>query len=332
MKVRYTPLLTAALLFGAASAPLHAQGDAAPPAPPGGGVLDRPIPPTPTDALLRYKFTAGQVLRFNNVSDVNMTITIPGQPKPIPLSQHIEGIMRQTVQSVDPVNNTATLTVKIESIAMTMNGQPMSQSDMQKAQAAADTTLVLSELGKVISAKLNSPSSTYGFDPKQMGMYQQNGVFPIRAVKPGDTWTSTIAMSGVGANITSNFQLTQLTPSVGGAIALIKQTGGGVINSKTATAMPSGVKLNGKITMSGEVQFDVAAGQVKSQSVAAQFDATVNTPAAPQPVGKTVALKKKAPAANPKAPTATMSSKIHMDMTSTMTRLEGDAPATPGAM
>ena len=331
MNSRYTPMLAAALLASVASAPLHAQDNDQPPAPPASPTLTRPLPPPPaaaTEALLRYKFTVGQVIRYRTVADIDMKISMPSQNQAIPINQHIETVTRQTVLSVDPVKDAATMTVQVESMQGTTNGQPTPQSDEQKAQLASASTLVLTSTGKVLSIKVNSATKIPGFDPSKMSIYQQNGALPVRAVKPGDTWVSVINLSAFGAKITSNFQLAELTPSDGGVIAEIKQTGAGTLNSAGATALPAGLKLGGKIAMTGDQQFDVDAGSIKSQSSTAHFDATVGVPA--KATAKTAAAPKSAKKSAPAAPG--MSTKIHFDMTSTLTRIDGDAaPIAPAA-
>ncbi|BDI30977.1 hypothetical protein CCAX7_30280 [Capsulimonas corticalis] len=325
MNSRYTPILAAALLASAASAPLRAQDNDQPPAPPAAPTLARPVTPPATDkALLRYKFAPGQVLRYSTVADLDMKITTSPQSPGIPIKQHIETVSSQTVQSVDAAKDATTLAVKIESIAMTLNGQSVPTSEAMKAQLANVTTLVLSSTGKVLSVKIDAPTKTPGFDMSKVGVYQQNGVFPTDSVKPGDTWKSLIDVSAVGAKVTSNFKLSSLTPSDGAVIAQIAQSVTGVISSSAATALPAGFKLGGAIHMNGVLLFDVDAGSIKSQTSTGHFDATVNAPApaAAKPSAKTVAKQKK-PAATAGA------AKVHMDMTTTTTRVDSDAPAAP---
>ncbi|MHB0913900.1 MAG: hypothetical protein ACYC2Y_10740 [Armatimonadota bacterium] len=135
---------------------------------------------------LAYKFTPGEVLRYQVTGDMAMTMT--GVPMELP-AMNMYMVMREEVKKVLD-NGDAQVSVTYESAKMAMGGE---WQDVPTANLPA-MTMVMSPTGAVRDVKgADSALSMGGMPSLDMnGMMQMGGALPANALRAGDTWTITV--------------------------------------------------------------------------------------------------------------------------------------------
>jgi hypothetical protein len=303
-------IVTVALLATSLSA-ISAQD--LPPSPPG---LSTPVPTVPNSVTLRYKYIQGQTLHYKIATDTNGTMSMGGaSDTSMPLKQHMDMVMTKAVKSVDATTGAGTLSAGLDSMAMTMNGQPISLPDAQLAKIKNLGTFVISPLGKVISMHLATavPSGM----PMSGTGDMQSIVFPDHAIKVGDTWKNEAGTGMAGIKIMATSTLTGIDVVNGQTVAKVHTIMQGVINSMGAGGAPKGMKMAGNLIGVNDTQFDVNNGNALSQAGSADIKMTMTMPS---PAAKGKIAKKK---------TAAQPNQMHMKMHVTSDiQIVTDAPDT----
>ncbi|HAH87040.1 MAG TPA: hypothetical protein DCL60_06670 [Armatimonadetes bacterium] len=208
--------------------------------------------PAPETALLQYKFTQGELLRYQVVMDISMKMDMPGAPDSaamgnIPSSRTVM-VLRQRAVKLLPGGD-AEINMAIESMSITFGGQSINYP----AEKLPVFTLVTSPSGEI--KDINVKGGVKGIDVnKLVNSWQNNVSFPANPIKVGDTWAQTLPLplpSGRGT-IQADNQLTALNIKQGGyTVAAIKQTLGGDFTYNMA--VPSGKSNSKTMNMKGTV-------------------------------------------------------------------------------
>ena len=240
---------------------------------------------------LRLKFTPGQTLYYSMVTDTNGTVLTGQSGAGMPIQIHMQMLMHQTVKSVRASDGAATLDVGIDTMSMGMNGQAMPPEKLAPMKAIG--TMVILPTGKTVSftpsAGLSTAGPMPGMDLTHMNSMGSLGRFPDAPVKAGDTWKSAVAMGMMGTNVAAEFTLLSLDTADGKTIAIIRQTTNGTFDTTapaagTAAPMPAGMAMNGNVSGTGTLRFDVDAGAVVGQA------SRVNVTMAMTPPGTTAPM------------------------------------------
>ena len=297
--------LGAALLLAAFSTLAHADVPAAPTA---------VLPPAPVagaaeGVTLRLKYSPGQTLYYRMVMEMNGTLLTGQSGAGLPIKQHLEMLMHQTVKDVRATDSAATIDTGIDSMTMAMNGQPFPMPADKMAQMKTLGTMVVLPTGKTLSF---TPSAAFsgaampGMDFSKMSSMNSLGHLPDAAVKAGDTWKSAVSMGMMGMSVAARFALGSIDTTGGKTIALINQTTDGLFDTSTTKGAtgPMGMKLTGKVNGTGLMRFDVDAGAIESQNAKASITMNMTPPGATLPM------------------------KMQMYMTTSLTRAAAPAPTT----
>lgn len=208
----------------------------------------------PATALLQYKFTQGELLRYQVVMDTSINMSMPGtQNSPmgnIPASRTTM-VVRQRAVKLLPGGD-AEVNMAIESMSITFGGQSMNFP----TEKLPVFTLVTSPSGAIKG--VTTQGNIQGMDMnKLVSSWQNNVSFPATPIKVGDTWAQTLPLplpSGQGT-IQANNQLTSLNLKLGGyTVAAVKQTLGGAFTysmAVPASKNSAGGTMNMKGTVSG---------------------------------------------------------------------------------
>ncbi len=208
---------------------------------------------------IRYKFTQGQVLTYNMSMD--MATAAGGMMSPIHTNS--TSVMTETVQSVAP-DGSATVTMSSSDTKMTMNGKAFDLPDKLK-NLMPSMSLLIGPTGKILSMSLGNgaPVPTGGTGLGDTSALGEMAVLPDQAVKVGDIWRS----SSTGPYGMSQFYKM--------ALIGLQQAGGSNIaqthfkmfgETKPGGAKISTMKMDLEQSGSGETDFDIDAGNVKSST------------------------------------------------------------------
>jgi hypothetical protein len=267
-----------------------------------------PTVPAGPAVTLRYKFTPGQILRYQMVMDTDGHIQMgEAGGTDIPLKDHMVIVERQTVKSVRPTDGAATLESHVESVTGTANGQPLPPAATSQMQNQT-TTMVLTPTGKVLSMQMPG-----GMPMAGMGNITQSGTeaaLPLAPVHVGDTWNSAASVGGIGTTVDMASTLTGLDTAGGGALATIAETIHGKFQM-SPPGLPVAMTAQGTMNGTGTLHFDNVAGAVQDQTSTMTMDMTMTPPAAG--------------ASGPAVPPQLAHMHMHMHMIVHMTRL----PAAP---
>ncbi len=301
MHTRLLPLCTVLL----AALPLAAsvQTTAAPTAPP---------------VTLRYKWTPGEVRRYQMTMDNNMAMTMNGQATNVPhamppIAQHMVMAYNTTVESVNPADGSATLTEHITQLTATLNGRHLTGLDAAANAYKGGFTVVMSPTGKMLSVQM--PPAVNGHLPPGMDFSKLGNMIPTTLppipVQVGDTWQGYADLSRLFSHMPGlpTLQMTVFSSLAGISkdahpIADIHQTYQGTLGG----ALPAGTA--GKSNMAGQlhgdtlVKFDVDNGSVASQDGTFAMNARVSLPHVP-------------------GFSASKTMQMHMQMTTHLERLPG---------
>ncbi len=302
--MKHTLILAAALLTASPLAlraelpPVSAPAQAAPAAAP---------------VTLRYKFTVGQVRRYQLSMDMNMLMNTGQTGAGFPMAMTMQMMMTQTVKSVRPADGAATIVAHIESLEMLQNGKAVPMPEAQQAKMRQDTTQVMLPTGRILSVDIPSmadsgmPGAGFG-----KGSFSTTALLPDGPVKAGDTWAGTASMSGV--QVASSSKLIGVDQKNGAILATIQNTQNGMMNMAMTKGMPAAMKMHGPLIGEATQVFDAAAGAIQSVSGTSNADITMTF--GKPPAGAAVP---------PGMPSAM---KMQMQMKYTMERL-ADTPAAP---
>lgn len=255
---------------------------------------------------LRLKYSLGQSLYYRLVTDMDGTILTGQSGAGMPIKQHMEMLMRQTVKDVRATDGAATIDTGIDSMTMTMNGQSMPMPADKMAQMKTVGTFVILPTGKSLSFKPSAAlanAALPGMDLTKMNSMSSLGQLPDGPVKPGDSWKSAISMGMLGSSMAAHFVLDSVDTTGGKNIAVVNQTTDGLFDTSTSkSGGPMGLKMTGHITGSGVLRFDVDGGAIDSQTSKADITMNMTPPGAAMPM------------------------KMQMKMSSTLTRASAPPP------
>jgi hypothetical protein len=306
--------LAAAALLAACLPAVHAQNAAPAPAPPAAAPPAAPATAA-APVTLRLKFTPGQTLYYSMTADTDGTIFMGQTGAEMPLKNHIEMLLHQTVKDVRASDGAATIDTGVDSMTMSMNGQSFPLPPDQLAKMKSVGTVVLLPTGKTLSFTPNPAlggAAVPGMDMSHANPLGSLGQFPDAPVKAGDTWKSAVAMGMMGAQVAAEFTLTSLDTTGGKTIALLNQTINGTFDTSSANGAaaptPTGMKMKGSVAGKGTLHFDVDAGAVVDQTSQANITMSVMPPGTTAPV------------------------KVQIKMNSTMTRASAPVPAANPAV
>jgi len=260
---------------------LSAVGAAAQPGGPAvPGAATAPAATTPGAVLLRYKFHKGDRYRYkmsmDNIGNVTAgTMTVP-------MKQHMEIGMTQTVTDIDAATGNATIQVQLTSFDMQMNGkaQPLPPAVLEPLKKASQ--IVMSPSGKVVTADVPAAGAAMGGQSPWASM-QSTPVLPEQAVKPGDSWEQVQQIPGMGMSVRIPMVYTGVIGRGGHTLARINQSMNIDMKGDQAggTAMP--VAQIGTMKGTGSQLFDIDLGLPVSQEMTMHMDTTMAIPNAPRP-------------------------------------------------
>lgn len=255
-------LLTCGVMLAALPFAGHAQAPAA-------RAASAPI-------TLRYKYTLGEVRRYQMTMDMDMTMHMAARPASMPqmppMHTHMVMAYSQTVQSVQP-DGSATLVSHITQMTTTLNGHVVFLPQTMTSADAQSFTIVMSPTGKMLSMTL--PPSVQSKMPAGMDFSKIGGIAPAMlpedAVRIGDTWggpadmpqmfgAAMPGMPGMQSDVVSS--LAGLEP---GGIADIRQQIRGTVGSAASAGAAGLLKMQGQVEGDSLVKFDTNAGRIATQ-------------------------------------------------------------------
>lgn len=217
----------------------------------------------PQSVLLRLKFTQGDVIRYHLAMDINGNVQVGDNGTKQPLKEHVDMTLTQTVKNV--TGDQATISEQMGNMAISLNGKDVPLPPQTQQQTEQPFTLVETTRGKVISITAptgGGPIGMPGMNPTQMENMET--VLPEGTVTPGtSTWRSDVTLPTSGIESHSKFSIDSL--SADGNLATIGQKLWIQFKPATGPGAPP-MKLNGLMTGTGTQTFDVAAGQIASQT------------------------------------------------------------------
>lgn len=250
-------VITTAALFALCAPPLHAQ------TPP----LTAPASPSTPAApavTLRYKFTVGQVHRYEYDMAVEMLMQTGQTGAGMPIDMTMKMTMRQTVKSIRPADGAATIVTQIDSMHMLRGGQEMPLPEAQQEKMKQPFTQVMLPTGKILSMKAPSLSGMGGPGMDfSKGMFSSMAALPAGPVKVGDTWSGSSTAAMLGLDITGTATLTGLEQANGDTLATIQSKSNGIMD-KTMAQGPVPMNLNGPIVGQTSQIFDTSTGTLES--------------------------------------------------------------------
>lgn len=256
-------LLAAAFLSAVPVVPTLAQ--AAP------ATAAAPVAPATAGVTLRYKFTPGQSRVYKFSMDAGGTLTGGPGGQAIPIQQHMEAVMRQTVKDVRASDGAATIQMAYDSLTMTMNGQPLPAQAGEGMKKIG--TMLMMPTGKVLS--FTPPDGSNAAMMGNMnGMFQNmnQGTFPDGPVKAADKWDSKADVSALGVKIAASNTVASADANAAHYTTVMKGT---MDSASTTTPSPLPLTLAGTIDGTSDQTFDVAAGALASQTGTVSMDLTM---------------------------------------------------------
>ncbi len=232
---------------------------------------------------LRYKFKTGDVGYYKATIDTNGTVGGGPNGQSFPLQQHLVLVYHQAVTGVG-ADGAATVVKKFDSIAMTMNGQPLPNADAMTEQMKSRTfTMTVSPTGKPSAVKIDGPDggAMPGMDFSKMANFQGAAELPANPVKIGDAWNGTVDINGAfgpqmtGMQATVASTLAGVDSAAGTTIANISQVTKATFDSTSLSGMAAGMSAAGGLTGTGMLKFDAGAGVVVSQTSNSTLDMTL---------------------------------------------------------
>lgn len=217
---------------------------------------------------LRYKFTTGELLRYNMKMVMNMNMVISGQAKAVPMT--MTGVYRiRTVKVLS--NGDAEVRAAIESMKNVVDGHEMPM----KASSMPVFSYVMSPRGEMSQFKTVGGGGMMGAAGNPLGgmsgMQGTSPVFPENGVKVGDAWSQEMPFPGgnggpltMDGKVKNQFLLTTMSTSV----ASIQQSSTGNFQMKMNAGNNGGtISSDGDIDMKGTQCFSTEKGRLVSTNV-----------------------------------------------------------------
>lgn len=232
--------------------------------------------PAASPVTLRYKFTVGQVHRYQYDMDMNMLMMTGQAGAGIPIDMTMQMIMRQTVKSIRPTDGAATLVTQIESLHMLRGGQETPVPEAQQEKMKQPFTQVMLPTGKILSMEMPAfgGAGVPGMDFSK-GMFSETAFLPQSPVKVGDHWTGSASVMMAGAQLDFTSTLISLDQKDGATLATIRNKQKGTMNMSLAKGLPVSMKMQGPITGVGTQVFDTSAGALQNTTGSSSADMTM---------------------------------------------------------
>ena len=208
---------------------------------------------TSQSVLLRYKPPVGKTMSY--VYAMKMTQNVPGMASGMGFSQTVPMTMRVLSRK----GNLTTTQTKLGKAKVTVPaGSPMASAkpQMEAASSNKTSTTVIDDLGNL--KRVEGMGSG-------MGLGSQNVSFPKKAVKVGDTWTSTVDMGKMmpaGGSASGKIPVVYKLVSLKGGVATLAMTMNGTTNVK-AGAQAMTMRMMSK----GTLAIDAATGMMRSMNM-----------------------------------------------------------------
>ncbi len=248
-------LVFTAALLAACPLALHAQAVPAPPA-------------APTPVTLRFQFKPGVSRAYAVVMDVNGTILTGQSGAGIPISQHWEMTLRQTVQDVRASDGAATIVTGITALTIRVNGKDTVLPQSKLSQLQDMTTTVVTPTGKtlstVLSPLMNKMVGGVSGGANPTGLIETLFTLPAGPIRVGDTWHGSESAAAASAAPTSAYILKSLEVEGGIPTAHIGRTLDGNLTTLTTKA-PRPMKIMSRTLGTGDTEFDTQDGTVLRQ-------------------------------------------------------------------
>jgi len=227
--------------------------------------------PTPPDGwLLRAKYVAGKSYNYQIKQTVNTATTMPsGQLIP----NKVDMVLGYTndVQAVDS-NGDATVAMQISVDSITSGGRSIALPPATLAQITRPAVFRVTSRGKVAKSAASDPSNSI------LESLSTNECFPEKAVKPGDTWTSSMSMYGSVFSI--QVALKDVVEKGGHKVAMIHEDLKRTSAPSGANQATGGISQLGFDTAAVDAEYDVDTGLTLATRTTA-----VSTMSAPTPQG-----------------------------------------------
>ncbi len=248
-------------------------------------------PAAPRAVLLKFKYTPGEVQRYQYTTDTSSAGGYTSFSSNVPMVTHMTAVLTETVQSVNPATGNATIHLAFGQPTMTMTANGATMPISVPANSLGGGTMVVSPIGARISMKLDgttgaAPTGTAftGVAPtgaelpntvSSGGTMGQFSPFPEHPVSVGDVWRGVISFgSAVGGEMYTKQSLLGVSSNGGHSVADIALRYSMDMNlSRTAG---DGLRITGTETGTGREQFDVTDGSVKSMMIAMHLNTSTN--------------------------------------------------------
>jgi hypothetical protein len=166
-----------------------------------------PAPPLAPSYVLKYKFTPGNIWRYN--VSTNMSGSIPGPSGTIAMNTLVNLTLTQSVQSVRATDGAGTVLMKVDPFTISNNGQTMPLPASLVSQYKTGFSVTLAPDGKTIAID-NVPGGTV-MTPQSIQQMSQMSYLPDGPVKVGDTWRGNTTINQIGLTIYTKMTLDQVT-------------------------------------------------------------------------------------------------------------------------
>lgn len=213
---------------------------------------------------LRYKFTPGELLRYNLKMVMNMNMAIAGQTKSMPVTT--TAIYRMRTVKVLP-NGDAEIRAAVESMKSDMNGSELPLN----ASSLPVISYIMSPRGDMKSFKMEGDGFGAAGNPfsKMTDLQGMSPTLPEKAIKVGDSWQQDVPFPDMGSSspitMTGKVKNQFLLTSASAKVASIQQYQSGDFQMKMKTGNAGGNAASaGNMDMKGNLCFSIEKGHLVS--------------------------------------------------------------------
>lgn len=224
--------------------------------------------------LLRRKFTAGAVDRYNMTTSMHMSMSgAPGANGGMNMTNSTSGKIDMKTISVAPGGKSAKIQVRTHDFQMTGAGAGHAPQD-------ATSTMTIDSLGKSTAVEVNGRSGMHGMSFDQMGA----AAFPQQPVKVGDSWTVSAPKNPFLSGGQMKMKLIGQDSFHGKAVWVITSTGTFTMDGS------SGAGMTGTMHLSGKSLVSKADGNTLSSTMDMTMKSTMKNPQASKPMDMSMSM------------------------------------------
>lgn len=208
---------------------IYAQEVPPPPPPPPPGITTPDTMPKIDDTSLRYKFKTSAVLTYR----ISGLITIKTSEKNnVPIRQHYNAVVRQTVSSVD--SNGKTAKIKMETASFRYIEEPVDTKLGNLIEKMVNPIILKQDTcGNIEKIEIkDSKKQPNIIDLSQFAILRCLSVLPSDNKKPGDTWNQNAVIKQIGAGAIVKTYLESMRFSNGSTLGTVKQNFKVVLSQK----------------------------------------------------------------------------------------------------